>query len=430
MRSHEGNAAIAREATVRAATSSSGPPPAPRPRILIVDDEKQVLEGLALHLRRTYDVVARTSGAAALEALDSGGSFTGVISDLRMPRMSGVELLAEVRKRAPEMTRVLLTGYADVPSAVAAVNQAGVHRFLTKPCPPAELARALEEALACASAEGSVKVDEQMARLGRQATLGTMAGSIGHEMGNLVASLAGSLDLVRSQVDRGEVPAMEDICLLGLVNNRLHAHTRALRDLARPRERHIEHLDVATLLCASVDMLKRAGVLKLAKVHIDLPHAPLYIYADRALLEGVLINLLKNAADALAEKAEAATRSGHYADDDDLPLIAIRAEPRGDAAVAIMVEDNGPGIAPENLKRLFNAYFTTKSGAGGTGLGLPIVRETVQQHGGRIDVVSAWGEGTRFTVQLPLAGCPPLPANDPPDPTADSSIRRIPLRLV
>lgn len=404
MKKSLGNAAIAQSPTVLAGDVSGGPPAAVKPRLLLVDDERQVLDGLKLHLCRKYDVVARTSGAAALDALEEGEPFSAVISDLRMPNMSGVELLAEVRERAPDVARVLLTGYADLSSAIAAVNDAGAHRFLTKPCPPAQLAKALEEALEAASrTRTSAKVDEHMTRLGRQATLGTMAGSIGHEIGNLVASLAGSLELVQSQVDRGELPASEDIGLIGLVKTRLQEHTRALKDLARPRERRVENLDVGSLVCSSVDMLKKAGILKVARTKIDLPHNAMHIDADRALMEGVLINLLKNAAEALAEKAEASSRAGR--DDDEVPLITVSVEPRGQEAVAIVIEDNGPGVPQENLDRLFKTYFTTKTTAGGTGLGLAIVRETVQQHGGRVDVVSALGEGTRFTVWLPLAGC-------------------------
>ncbi len=392
------NAAMAKIRNV-APSAGSGAPPAAKPRLLLVDDERQVLDGLALHLRRRYEVVARTSGAEALATLEQEASFTAVISDLRMPGMNGVELLTEVRQRVPETARVLLTGYADVSSAMAAVNEAAVHRFLTKPCAPAQLARALEEAVASSSGGSEGAIDEEMAALGRQATLGTMAGSIGREIAGVVASLGGSIDAIQSQASRGEVPTSEDLGMLSLLQVRMQEHTRTLKELSRPRSSQVGPLDVGTMVCAAVELLKKTGVLKIAKTEIRLPFSPVLVEADRSLIEGVLINLLKNAAEAVTEQVSKGPR-----DVADQPLITITVAPQGDDSVAIVIEDNGAGMAPEHLARLFKKYFTTKSRSGGTGLGLVVARETISRHGGRIDAASIHGVGSRFVVELPLAG--------------------------
>jgi len=399
MRKDRLNAAMAMSPTV-AAGMGSGSPPVAKPRLLLVDDERQVLDGLSLHLRRSYEVVTRTSGEEALDTLKREADFTAVISDLRMPGMGGVELLAEIRKRAPETARILLTGYADVSSAMAAVNDAAVHRFLTKPCAPAQLARALEEAVAASNAGSFGSIDDEMTALGRQATLGTMAGSIGQEISNVVAALAGSIETIQSQASRGEVPASEDMGILAMLKNRMHEHTRTLKELSRPRSTQVGPLDVGTMVCSAVELLKKTGTLKVAKTEIRLPFSPLLVEADRSLFEGVMINLLKNAAEAIAEKG---VPSGPI-DSADLPLITIDVAPQGEDAVAIVIEDNGIGMRPENLARLFKRHFTTKAKLGGTGLGLVIARETVSRHGGRIDAASIYGVGTRFVIELPLAG--------------------------
>lgn len=109
--------------------------PTPRVRVLCVDDEPNVLEGLVLHLRRRYDVETATSGAAGLDALRRRPDTAVVVSDMRMPGMDGAAFLRAVRDVAPEATRVLLTGHADLDSAIAAVNEGQLFRFLTKPCP-------------------------------------------------------------------------------------------------------------------------------------------------------------------------------------------------------------------------------------------------------------------------------------------------------
>jgi response regulator RpfG family c-di-GMP phosphodiesterase len=114
-----------------------------KPALLCVDDEPLVLEGLTLHLRRGFTVTTATSGAAGLELLKSKGPFAIVMSDMRMPGMSGAEFLSKVREGWPDTVRVLLTGQSDQQSAIAAVNDGQIFRFLTKPCPPDVLLAAL-----------------------------------------------------------------------------------------------------------------------------------------------------------------------------------------------------------------------------------------------------------------------------------------------
>lgn len=116
-------------------------------KILFVDDEPNVLAGYARQLRKTYTVETAPGGAEALDLLDARGPFAVVVSDMRMPGMDGAAFLARARERHPDLIRVLLTGYADIPSAIDAVNQGGIFRFLTKPCPLPTLAGALDAAL-------------------------------------------------------------------------------------------------------------------------------------------------------------------------------------------------------------------------------------------------------------------------------------------
>jgi response regulator RpfG family c-di-GMP phosphodiesterase len=119
-----------------------------RARILLVDDEVQVLEGLQRHLRKNYDVTVSTEPKEALQLVVAGGAFAVVVSDLRMPGMDGVSLLCGIRQASPDTVRVLLTGNADVDAAIAAVNEGNIFRFLNKPCPTGMLLRALEASVA------------------------------------------------------------------------------------------------------------------------------------------------------------------------------------------------------------------------------------------------------------------------------------------
>jgi response regulator RpfG family c-di-GMP phosphodiesterase len=115
-----------------------------RPRVLCVDDEPRVVEGLVLHLRKDYDVHTALNGEQALQKLRSIGGAAVVVSDMRMPTMDGATLLNRIMASYPETTRILLTGEAGREVAVHAVNKGQIFRFLTKPCPPEQLRAAVE----------------------------------------------------------------------------------------------------------------------------------------------------------------------------------------------------------------------------------------------------------------------------------------------
>jgi len=117
------------------------------PRILCVDDEPNVLEALRRQLRRQFDLTTATSGDEALAILSQELPFAAIVSDMRMPRMDGATLLSTCRQRYPESTRLLLTGYSDLDSAVRAVNEGRLFRFLVKPCATPDLVAAIEDAV-------------------------------------------------------------------------------------------------------------------------------------------------------------------------------------------------------------------------------------------------------------------------------------------
>jgi diguanylate cyclase (GGDEF)-like protein len=118
-----------------------------RHKVLCVDDEPQVLEGLTLQLGRRYQVLTALSGAQGLEVLNQHDSIAAIISDMRMPRMDGATFLSRARAIAPRAARILLTGQTDLQSAIAAVNEAQVLKFLKKPCLPPELHAAVESGI-------------------------------------------------------------------------------------------------------------------------------------------------------------------------------------------------------------------------------------------------------------------------------------------
>jgi response regulator RpfG family c-di-GMP phosphodiesterase len=115
-----------------------------RPRVLCVDDEARIVEGLVLHLRKDYEVHTALGGDEALKSLKKMGGAAVVVSDMRMPGMDGATLLHHVMTFYPDTTRILLTGEPGRDAAMNAVNKAQIFRFLAKPCAPEQLKTAVE----------------------------------------------------------------------------------------------------------------------------------------------------------------------------------------------------------------------------------------------------------------------------------------------
>lgn len=116
-------------------------------RVLLVDDEPQVLSGYKRNLRKEFDLSTAEGPEAALAVVEGDGPFAVVVSDLQMPGMDGITLLSRIEDIAPDSIRIMLTGQADLDVAVAAVNDGHVFRFLTKPCPADRLGAALRAGL-------------------------------------------------------------------------------------------------------------------------------------------------------------------------------------------------------------------------------------------------------------------------------------------
>lgn len=219
--------------------------------ILCVDDERNVLEGLALTLERRYQLQTASGGAAGLEVLQQRPETAVIISDMRMPGMNGATFLARCRLITPHAVRLLLTGQTDIDSAVAAINDGQIFRFLTKPCAPHALLSAVEAAveqhrLITAEREllektllGCIKALTDVLALTNPAAFGRAT-----RIKQLVSELSAELGLL--EVWRVEVAAM----LSQLAHITLSPETAEKvyfgRPLSSDEQRQVDHLPTVT----------------------------------------------------------------------------------------------------------------------------------------------------------------------------------------
>jgi len=190
---------------------------------------------------------------------------------------------------------------------------------------------------------------------------------------------------------------------------RIDVIVRSLLDYARPRGAERDPLDVAALVDGAVALLDAQGALRGVEVVVSAESGLPVVRGDRSGIEQVFVNLLLNALDATGAGGRIAVRTaatrlgdgqGGEAEGAAAPRYLAHV-PDGSPAVAVVIEDSGPGVPVELRERVFDPFFTTKAPGRGTGLGLAIVQRIVHDHGGRIDIGAGALGGASFSVTLP-----------------------------
>ncbi len=259
----------------------------------------------------------------------------------------------------------------------------------------------------------------------KMASVGLLAAGMAHEIGTPLSAIIGYAGILRDELAT-DLAKADYLRRIEADAGRIDRIVRDLLNYARPAPVHHEEIKVTALLVETVDMLKNQGVFKLVEPILAIPEGLPPLFADRHQLQQVMTNLLINARDAMpgGGTLQITAAAGQFQPDggkgtqlshapsqgrrrDDFKGVFHTPFPSGGGAqpcVTIEVRDTGEGIVEENLGRIFDPFFTTKEPGKGTGLGLAISARIVDSMGGRITVVSARGEGTSFTVWLPVTG--------------------------
>jgi len=241
--------------------------------------------------------------------------------------------------------------------------------------------------------EREVEVVSRLAHVDQLASLGQLSAGLAHEIKNPLAGIQGALEVLKHDTADAATAHLYDEMLGEL--KRVNSILLRLLESGRRAPLKISRTDLGRLLTEAIELMQPALGRKKIELatHVEgiLPEIPL----DAAKIRQVLLNLVQNAGEAMGEKG------GHV-------TVRASALPRR-REVVLAVEDDGPGISSGDVDRIFEPFFTTKFT--GTGLGLTISKNLIEQHGGRIEVDSEAGRGTTFFVFLPESGPPrPTPA--------------------
>jgi signal transduction histidine kinase len=408
-----------------------------RPCVLLVDDDADAARTVSNVLRQErYEVVTARDADEALAILGKR-PFDVVLLELTLAESDGLALLAEVRQRAPTACCIVLTGYASLESAVAALRR-GAHDYLIKPCVIEDLKRTINQAieqrrlsLLAAQREQQLReLNEQLEEriLARTSELmranqrlaeanaakDRFLATLSHELRTPLTPLRAGIDLLRARLPEGQWQS-----ILDAMERNLAQETRLIDDLfdiaritAGKLSLEKRAVNLAECLRNAVEMIEPRAAAKEQKLSLELRDAFPPLLADPVRLQQVVANLLDNAVKFTPSKGR-------------IRLTAWLAE----GQVFLEVVDSGPGIHPTHLSRIFEPFWqadlSSRRQFGGTGLGLAIAREIALLHDGELwaDNVPD-GSGARFTFRFPL-----VPA-ETPSPTPQSAQALAPLRIL
>ena len=421
--------------------------PADAPEVLVCDDNPDMRRLVSHFVGREYRVRVAANGREGLEAVRERHPDL-VLTDVMMPEMSGTELCQTLKNdpRTAGIPVLLVTSKAEREMKIEGL-ELGADDYVTKPFHPRELMarvrsfvklRCLQQELAVGNARlesTNVELEAtlrelreatvQLAQAERLSAVGELAAGVAHEVNNPVNFAMNSLRTLRDYVDdvrsvierisaldwsdprklerelreleklrkRVEFDDLADsLCeLVDIVNEgleRTHRLVGDLRDLAAPAAGRQDGVSLLRGLETTIQLVKHSYRDAGVELEVDLPGALPPVAGDPRALNQVFLNLLKNAAEAFEEPGG---------------TVWVTAE-AGESEIQVRFRDDGPGVPADVRARIFQPFFTTKGAGRGSGLGLSISRRIVTEHGGSLELSSEPGQGTTFTVTLPLQG--------------------------
>jgi two-component system NtrC family sensor kinase len=262
-----------------------------------------------------------------------------------------------------------------------------------------EWAHTLEEKVAERSRKLRV-AEAGAAEREKLASVGLLAAGVAHELNNPLTGILTFSHLIRQKLPEGSADA-EDLDLVIRETKRCSTIIRRLLDFARQRPPEKKYADLNRVITDTAQLVERPANLHGVELALELDPALPQVWIDEDLVKQVIMNVLVNAQHAIADKGRIVVRSRRLPEPRS-PEPGAPAVPM----VEVSIADTGCGIPAENLKRIFDPFFTSKGVGKGTGLGLSVSHGIVKAHGGAIEVESVPGEGSTVRVYLPLEPAP------------------------
>ena len=369
----------------------------PNNTILLVDDEQDLREVLEISLLDFgYTVLTAENGKQALEIYKKENPII-VLTDIKMPGMSGIDLLHKIKNINPDTEVIIITGHGDTDLAIKSLKYEATD-FITKPISDDALEIALKRAndkiiTRCQLAEYTRNLEqllrEKMELQDHLSSLGIMIGSISHGIKGLLTRLDGGIYLMESAYKNKKLDEMgEGLFILKETGNRIKKMVLDILYSAKERNLKLKKTNVADFAADVAGVITQKIEKNKIEFHNDFGQRDIECEIDAHILHSALINILDNAVDAcLADQ----TRPLHK-------IVFKVSQDNGN--IIFKINDNGIGMNSKTKEQIFNLFYSSK-GSKGTGFGLFIADNIVKQHKGSINLNSAIGKGTYFNIKIP-----------------------------
>ncbi len=382
--------------------------------ILYVDDEEKSLKYFERAFGETFRILTATSAREGMELIDRNGEDIAILmTDQRMPEMTGVELLEQARARRPRMVRILATAFTDLDAAIEAVNTGAIYKYVSKPWDIPELEATLKRGIEfyLVQHERDELMKEKLSTLhkimiaDRVVSLGVVAAGLSHYVRNALVAVRTFLDLAPSKLEE------ENIDLAEMRNpnfwrdfyEHVQAQVRRISGMlaelsqadASPEE-FGDEVGLADLVTGIVEASREELESRGLAIQLRIPETLPLLQANRAKLERLFRLFVR---DEVASLSEGKTI-----------IIGAEAESDDDTEwIRVTIEDDGSGLPEEDLRQVFDPFYVRSDNPKEFGINLMTCYFIVYHHGGSVDVQSREGGGLVFVLRFPTAP-PPAPS--------------------
>ncbi|MGD0348982.1 MAG: response regulator [Verrucomicrobiota bacterium] len=395
--------------------------------VLYVDDEEKSLANFSRAFGEQFYIFTAANAQNGLKLLEEHADEIGVLmTDQRMPGEKGVWLLERARKLRPNIIRVLVTAYADMDAAIAAVNSGAIYKYVTKPWDPPQLEQTLKRGLEFFMVQlerdqllrEKMSVIRNMMIADRIVSLGLLAAGLSHHIRNSLVAVKTFLDLAPAKM------AEEKSTAQGLRNpdfwKEYHQNVQSqiekinglLKDLWTASEPPSSHFNDQVFIHETIAAVLKSFEDQFAARHIQVdnrvPDSLPALRADRPKFFRLFELLLKDELASLPAGSRLRLTAELQQKDGARPEIQIQ------------ISDDGPGLTQEALRVVFDPFVVRGDTPAEYGIHLMACFFIVYHHGGRIDAKSQPGRGTTFTICLPLN-----PERAVPPPDEQDFLRRV-----